>query len=62
VRRGTKGITAHQDGARLLYVRVTVSSVNSNCIEAEDGPVVRVGNGEYTWRVDGDKYLYPLKP
>lgn len=37
------------------YVSVKVTSVVNPKHDA-DGPTVRVGNGEYTWRVDGDKY------
>lgn len=56
-RKGDQGIT-YYDGQ---YVRVTVSSVKRDCIQAVDGPVVRVGNGEATWRCDGDKYVW-LEP
>ena len=57
-RKGQTGIT-YLDGQ---YIRITVVSVKSDCIQAVDGPVVRVGNGEATWRCDGDKYayLYPV--
>jgi len=41
-RKGQTGIT-YLDGQ---YVRITVVSVKSDCIQAVDGPVVRVGNGE----------------
>jgi hypothetical protein len=37
------------------YVSVKVSSVKNPMHDA-DGPIVRVTNGEYSWRVDGDKY------
>jgi hypothetical protein len=43
-----------------VYVKCKVSSINYNTYQAVDGPVVRVGNGEYTWRVDGDRYAYPI--
>jgi hypothetical protein len=42
------------------FVAVRVTSIRHNDIRAVDGPVVRVSNGEYTWRVDGDNYAYPL--
>jgi hypothetical protein len=53
-RKGQTGVT-YFDGQ---YVRITVTSVDNDCIQAVDGPVVRVGNGEATWRCDGDKYAY----
>jgi len=28
---------------------------------AIDGPLVRLGNGEYTWRVDGSNLAFPIK-
>lgn len=37
------------------YVSVKVSAVVNPRHDA-DGPIVRVSNGEYSWRVDGDKY------
>lgn len=37
------------------YVLVKISSVKNPQHES-DGPVIRVTNGEYSWRVDGDKY------
>jgi hypothetical protein len=42
-----------------VYVLVRVTSRRHRWLN-EDGPVVRVGNGEYTWRVDGDRYAYPV--
>jgi hypothetical protein len=56
IRRNQKAIT-YVDGQ---YVQVKVTSVNSNDWRAIDGPIVRVGNGEYTWRVDGDRYCWPV--
>jgi hypothetical protein len=59
LKRGQKVITFH-DGK---YVLATVSSLKSNCPEAmESGyPITRVTNGEYSWRVDGCNYAYPIK-
>lgn len=60
-RHGTQAITASGGyGAPLTFVRVKVASVKSDDIRAVDGPVVRVTNGEYSWRVDGDKYAHIL--
>ena len=43
-----------------VYLRVKVTSLNNHDFRAVDGPIVRVGNDEYTWRVDGDRYAYPI--
>lgn len=56
LKKGQACITC-EDGQ---FVKVKVSSVKRDCIQAVDGPVVRVGNGEYTWRVDGCDYAYPI--
>ena len=42
------------------FVLAKVSSIKDEPI-AEDGPVVRVTNGEYSWRVDGNEYAFPVK-
>jgi len=42
------------------FVRAKVTSMNSNDIRAVDGPIVRVSNGEYSWRVDGSGYAWPV--
>lgn len=57
VKKGQKALT-YNDGD---FVLVTISSVNRNDPRAEDGPIVRVSNGEYSWRVDGDKCAWILK-
>ena len=51
LKRGQAMITFVED----QYVSVKVSAVNQPHHDA-DGPSVRVTNGEYSWRVDGDKY------
>ncbi|MFA5234778.1 MAG: hypothetical protein WC390_10295 [Sulfurimonas sp.] len=56
LRKGQPAIT-YVDGQ---FVKVRVTSINHEDFRAIDGPVVRVGNGEYTWRVDGDGYAYPI--
>ena len=43
-----------------LYIRCKVTKVDHNSFQAVDGPVIRVSNGEFSWRVDGDKYAYPV--
>lgn len=55
LRQGQKAIT-FVDGK---FVMVKITSINHNDFRAVDGPVVRVGNGEYTWRVDGIKLCLP---
>ena len=57
LKRGQKVLTCING----LYVICKVSNIKSNCYEAVDGPVVRVSNGEYSWRVDGSGYAYPIK-
>lgn len=42
------------------FVLAKVSSMRMPNWEA-DGPIVRVSNGEYSWRVDGDKYATKVK-
>src|ERR1035437_5101859 len=59
LKKGQKVIT-FTDGQ---FVEAKVSSINNTCFQAmegEDGPVVRVSNGEYSWRVDGCGYAFPL--
>lgn len=56
LKRGQKAITYHAG----QYVAVKISSVNHNDYRAIDGPVVRVSNGEFSWRVDGDEYAAPV--
>ena len=33
----------------------------SNITKASEGSIVRVVNGEFSWRVDGNFYAYPVK-
>lgn len=56
LKRGQKVLT-HSNGQ---FVEAKVTSINHNDYRAIDGPIVRVGNEEYTWRVDGDNYAVPL--
>jgi hypothetical protein len=39
-----------------VFVKAKISSMDYDSYQAVDGPVVRVSNGEYSWRVDGDAY------
>jgi hypothetical protein len=55
LKRGQTIIT-YLDGQ---FVKAKVSSINSNDFRAIDGPIVRVSNGEYSWRVDGSGYAFP---
>jgi hypothetical protein len=56
LKRGQDVITCHEG----TWVRCKVSKVERNSFRAIDGPVIRVGNGECTWRVDGCDYCYPV--
>jgi len=42
------------------FVKVKVTLVNNRSIQAIDGPIVRVSNGECSWRVDGCGYAWPI--
>lgn len=56
----TTGVKVGQNVITYLdgqYLRATITSLNHPNHE-DDGPVVRVSNGEYSWRVDGDKYAF----
>jgi len=57
LKRGQKVLTYTLEGQ---FVVCRVTSINHNDYRAIDGPVVRVSNGEYSWRVDGAKYGYPI--
>jgi hypothetical protein len=61
IRKGQKAIAGIRgDGKKVTFVLVKVTSVNHDDFRAVDGPVVRVGNDEYTWRVDGSGWAWPL--
>jgi len=57
VKRGQKALT-YIEGT---YAIVTISSVNSKDFRAIDGPIVRVRDDRFSWRVDGNGYAWPLK-
>jgi len=56
LKKGQKVITYH-DGN---FFEAKVTNVDNKSYQAVDGPVIRVSNGEYSWRVDGDRYAYPI--
>lgn len=62
LRKGDKVLSFWGTGIRPegQFVLAKVTSVNHTDYRAIDGPVIRVGNGEYTWRVDGDRYAFPV--
>ncbi|MCK9462618.1 MAG: hypothetical protein M0R80_23615 [Proteobacteria bacterium] len=43
------------------FIVAQVSSVKRNCIQAVDGPVIRVTDGDMSWRVDGANYCVPAR-
>jgi hypothetical protein len=53
--RVAQKVVTYSDG---VYVIAKVASIREWHPEA-DGPMVRVSNGEYSWRVDGNRYAYP---
>lgn len=55
--KGQKVLTFH-DGQ---YVVCKVTSVNRDTYQADDGQVIRVSNGEFSWRVDGVHWAFPIK-
>ena len=44
-----------------VYVKARVTSIQPANHPDAEGPVVRVGNGEWSWRVDGCDYAWPIK-
>jgi hypothetical protein len=50
-------VLTYSDG---VFVRAKVASVDRTCFQAVDGPVIRVSNGEYSWRVDGSHDAFPI--
>lgn len=42
------------------FIVAKVSKVDHNCFQAIDGPVVRVSDGQHSWRVDGSGYCWVL--
>lgn len=59
LKRGQKVLT--YDHAQEVFVEAKVSSIKHDDIRAIDGPVVRVTNGECSWRVDGNGLAWPLE-
>ena len=56
LKRGQEVVTCN-DGT---WVRARVTS-SRHTWRSEDSNEVRVGNGEWTWRVDGNEYAWPIK-
>ena len=42
------------------YKVVQVTKVDNDCIQAEDGPVIRVSDGKSTFRIDGCYWVVPI--
>jgi hypothetical protein len=59
LKQGQKCLTF--DNTSKEYKVVKVASINHSDIRAIDGPVVRVRDNQYSWRVDGSGYAYPIK-
>jgi hypothetical protein len=60
LRKGQKCVSVVKDGENITFVMVKVTSINHDDYRGVDGPVVRVSNGEYSWRCDGDGYSWPI--
>ncbi len=56
LKKGQSAITYHNGN----FFEVKVTNVDNKSYQAVDGPVIRVSNGEYSWRVDGNRYAYPI--
>ncbi len=52
-------ILTYYEGQFVVGKVTSVRPINS-CYEAMDGPIIRVSNGEYSWRVDGSYLAVPL--
>ena len=59
LKRGQLVITKAKNNRGYIIAKVT-SVKFDNWIEPEQ-PVLRVTDGEYSWRVDGDAFAYPLE-
>ena len=65
LKKGQKVLTFHTErytkGFKKVgtFVLAVVSKVSPPAHADADGPVVRVTNGEYSWRVDGCDYAVP---
>ncbi len=57
VKKNRAVVTFHEG----QYIRCRVCHVERDSYQAVDGPVVRVTNGEYSWRVDGCDWAYPIQ-
>jgi len=59
VKKGKRALSAVRgEGKEMIFVTGKISSVKDDDYRAVDGPVVRFGNGEYTWRIDGCGYAF----
>ena len=43
----------------IQFIIAKVSSVRNNTPDCDDGPVIRVTDNKFSWRVDGDKCCVP---
>ena len=61
IRKGQLVLSVRHRGTKSPeFIIAKVTSVRSDIIQAEDGPVVRITDGEYSWRVDGCDYCVPI--
>lgn len=56
IKKGDKVLTFRE--GKFIEAKVSVASYND--IRTLDGPFVRVSDGEYSWRVDGNRYCFPI--
>jgi len=58
VKKGKRALSKTTEDGKVIFVTGKISSVNHDDFRAVDGPIVRFGNSEYTWRVDGSDYAF----
>ena len=64
LKKNQKVLTYQKDyeNDTVIFVLAKISLLNHNDFRAVDGPLIRVSNGEYSWRVDGSGYAVPIVP
>ena len=58
LKKGQPVLTYNHENKQFVMAKVT--KVDHESYQAIEGPVIRVSNEEYSWRVDGSGYAFPL--
>lgn len=64
VKRGQQVVIAfknYKEPTKSVYAYVQVTSVKNDW-RNEDGPVIRITDGKYSWRTDGCNWIAPINP